>query len=511
MRLSDLIATLGTCEVLGPADAEVTGIAYDSRRVQPGDLFVPWSGGRRFGDGHRFIPEAIDRGAAAVVAQRGADFDAAAVAARVPLVVVADSRRALAVLAARFYGEPSLKLRLIGVTGTNGKTTTTHLIRELLESDGRSTGLIGTIHYLIGQRRVPADRTTPQAPDIQALLAEMAADGCQAAVMEVASIALVQERVTGCEFDVAVFTNLTQDHLDDHGSMEAYAAAKRRLFEMLGDGPAGGPPRKTGPKYAVVNIDDPESARIQAACRVPVVTYAIDRPATWTAGDIRVDGAGTAFRLRWPGGECPARMPLMGRFNVYNAMAALAVASGEGVPLERAIERLGRVQPVAGRFERVDAGQPFPVIVDYAHTPDGLANVLETAREFTRGRLIVVFGCGGDRDPGKRPRMGEVAARAADYVILTSDNPRSEDPEAILAAIEEGIAGSEYARRPRERIVDRRAAIARAIELAQDDDVVIIAGKGHETYQIFRDRTIPFDDRVVAAEAIRARLDGRRS
>ncbi|HEX6989149.1 MAG TPA: UDP-N-acetylmuramoyl-L-alanyl-D-glutamate--2,6-diaminopimelate ligase [Bacillota bacterium] len=505
VRLRRLLEDLADWDLHGSGDPEIRGIAYDSRHVQEGDLFVPWRGGRRFGDGHRFIPDALARGAAAVVAQRDAAGDLPALPDDVPLVLVGDSRRALAALAARFFEYPSSRLRLIGVTGTNGKTTTTHLIRDLLEAAGRGAGLIGTVRYVVGDRVRDADRTTPQAPDIQALLSEMIQAGLGTAVMEVTSIALVQERVAGCEFDVGVFTNLTQDHLDDHGSMEAYAAAKQRLFTMLGQGPLGGEPAKGGAKAAVINVDETAARQMIEACRVPVLTYGVDRPADFRAQDVRIEPSGTRFTLLAPDGSHRVRLPLMGRFNVYNALAALAAVHVEGIPVAEAVDGLARAAPVPGRFERVEAGQPFPVIVDYAHTPDSLEKLLLTARDFTPGRLIAVFGCGGDRDPGKRPVMGRIAARWADYLILTSDNPRSEDPARILADIEAGIAAGRHRNRPRERIADRREAIARAVAIARPGDTVVIAGKGHETYQIFRDRTVPFDDRLVAAEALRAR------
>lgn len=504
VRLHRLLEALGEWELRGQGDPEIRGISYDSRSVRPGDLFVPWRGGRRYGDGHRFIPDAVARGAAAVVAEHGAAGDLPPVPDAVPLIMVNDSRQALARLAASFHGLPSRRLRLIGVTGTNGKTTTTHLIRDLLEAAGRRSGLIGTVRYIVGDVVRDADRTTPQAPDIQGMLAEMTAAGLDAAVMEVTSIALVQERVTGCEFDLGIFTNLTQDHLDDHGSMDAYAAAKRRLFTMLGRGPLGGEPAKAGPKAAIINADDAYAEFMAAASPVPVITFGLERPADFRAEAVRIGPRGTSFLLRAGGATHEVQMPLMGRFNVYNALAALAAAHAEGIEIEAAVEALAHAAPVPGRLERVEAGQPFPVIVDYAHTPDSLENLLLTARDFTPGRLIAVFGCGGDRDPGKRPLMGQIAARLADYVIITSDNPRTEDPAGILADIEAGIAGGEYRDRPREHVVDRREAIGRAVAMARPGDAVVIAGKGHETYQIFRDRTVPFDDRQVAAEALRS-------
>lgn len=501
--LAELLRDIPDARIVGPAEVRVRGIAYDSRQVRPGDVFVPWSGGRRFGDGHRFIPDALERGAVAVVAEEGARVDAEGVPRRATLVRTRDNRLALALMAAAFYGYPGLRLRVFGVTGTKGKTTTTHMIRHLLASAGRPCGLIGTVHYLIGERRLEADRTTPQAPDVQRLLAEMVAAGCAAAVMEVASIALVQHRVAGCGFDVGVFTNLGREHLDDHGTMEEYAAAKARLFALLGQ-PVGGR-TKPGPHLAVVNGDDPYGERMAAASRVTVVRYGTSPGVDFRAEAIEADAAGVRFVARTPAGRFPVRVPLTGRFNALNALAALAAVSAEGLDLAAAAEALATLPPVPGRFERVDLGQPFLVVVDYAHTPHSLAEVLRAARALTAGRLICVFGCGGDRDPGKRPEMGRVAAELADLVILTSDNPRSEDPEAIIDQIEAGMAASPWAARPRERLTDRAAAIRRAIELAGPGDTVLIAGKGHETYQILRDRTVPFDDREVARAALRER------
>lgn len=509
LELREMLEVLDDAQVRGRSDVIIQGIAYDSRQVMPGDLFVPWRGGRRFGDGHRFISQAVDRGAVAVVAARDGDFDLEATAARVPVVLVRDSRRALALLATRFYNFPSSRLRLIGITGTNGKTTTSHLIRSILEGHGIATGLIGTIHNIIGGQVIPAQRTTPQAPDIQGMLAQMADCGCRAAVMEVASIALIQERVTGCEFDVAVFTNISPEHLDDHGSWQNYVAAKQRLFQMLGSGPTGEHTTKLGPKYAVINADDAEGRSMCRACRVPVLTFAIESPADYQATEIQTDVDGTRFILRTRDSKLPVQMRLVGRFNVYNALAALAVAEGEGVPLEAAVDQLRRIEPVTGRFQPIQQGQDFLVIVDYAHTPDGLKNVLQAAREFTPGRLIVVFGCGGDRDPAKRPQMGAVAAGGADYVIITSDNPRSERPEAIIESIEQGII-DHFPDRPWKSIVDRRQAIFEAIFMAQPGDTVVIAGKGHETVQICGDREIPFNDRLVALEALQAVKSGGR-
>ncbi|HEY8393951.1 MAG TPA: UDP-N-acetylmuramoyl-L-alanyl-D-glutamate--2,6-diaminopimelate ligase [Thermaerobacter sp.] len=490
IKLAELLSVLPDKTVTGPDEIPIAGITYDSRRVEPGHLFVAIRGLRY--DGHSFIPEAVSRGATCVVGERAAQIEGAT------YVRVPSSRLALGLLASAFYGHPSHSLTLVGVTGTNGKTTTTHLIRALLEHAGFPTGLIGTVHNIIGGRALPVERTTPEASDLQKLLAAMRDAGMTHAVMEVSSHALTLHRVAGCAFDFGVFTNLTQDHLDFHASMEDYAEAKARLFARLGRSEVL--PAKPGPKAAVINTDDPWGRFMAERSRAPVVTYGIRERADVMARDITVAAEGVRFRLVSDRGEAEVRLSLTGRFNVYNALAAAAVGLAAGLTPSQVAEGLATVPAVPGRLERIDHGQPFAVLVDYAHTPDGLENVLSTVREFAGGRVISVFGCGGDRDRGKRPLMGAISARLADYTILTSDNPRSEDPERIIDDIERGVrqvAGAGY-----ERVTDRAAAIRRALEMAQPGDAVVIAGKGHETYQIFADRTIHFDDREVAAAVL---------
>ncbi|MBE3590304.1 MAG: UDP-N-acetylmuramoyl-L-alanyl-D-glutamate--2,6-diaminopimelate ligase [Firmicutes bacterium] len=480
---------------LGPEPERIAGLAYDSRRVEPGFCFIAVPGFRL--DGHDFIPEALARGARALVVQR-----AEAVPEGVAALVVEDARAAMARLAARFYDHPSRELGLVGVTGTNGKTTTTYMSRAVLET-AAPTGLIGTVQTIVGRRALPAERTTPEAPDLQRLLRAMRVAGDRFAVMEVSSEGLALHRADALDFNVAVFTNLTQDHLNFHGTMEAYFEAKARLFDMLAEVPEGG--RGGGPRGAVINADDAYGRRLLGRCRVPVVTYGLERPADIHALDVAAGSEGLAFTLAYPGGALPVRLKVGGRFNVYNALAAFGVGWLFGIEPERAVAALARVEGVPGRFEHVRAGQAFTVVVDYAHSPDGLENVLRSAREVASGRVIAVFGAGGDRDRTKRPLMGRVAARLADVVVLTSDNPRSEDPERILDDIAAGAqeeAAASGARILRE--VDRRAGIRRALEEARAGDIVVIAGKGHETYQIFRDRTIHFDDREVALEELRA-------
>jgi UDP-N-acetylmuramoyl-L-alanyl-D-glutamate--2,6-diaminopimelate ligase len=492
MRLSDFAAFLATARLEG-GDLRPVGLCADSRRVKPGDLFFCLPG--HTVDGHDYAAEAVARGAAALVVERLLPLG-------VPQIVVKDSRMALAVMADRFYGSPSARVKVIGVTGTNGKTTTTHLIESILQEAGRTCGVIGTIEARFAGRSLPMSSTTPDCLELQRLLAGMAAEGTDYCAMEVSSHALEQGRVKGVKFRTAIFTNLTQDHLDYHGTMERYAAAKELLFSRLGNVYPAEPDERS---YAVLNADDPASAAFARATAAETVTYGIDRPADVRAEDIRITARGTSFRAVTFRGEADVALRLVGKFNVYNALAAIAAALLEDIPLEVVKAGLERVAGVPGRVEAVDAGQPFAVIVDYAHTPDGLENVLRAVKEIAERRLILVFGCGGDRDRGKRPIMGKIGARYADYCILTSDNPRTEQPEAILDDIEAGLREDRVPPDRYERIADRRAAIEKAVEMASPGDVVLIAGKGHETYQIIGDRRIDFDDRLVAGEAIRRR------
>jgi UDP-N-acetylmuramoyl-L-alanyl-D-glutamate--2,6-diaminopimelate ligase len=463
----------------GPADVDITSLAFDNRLAGPGALFFCVPGFTR--DGHDFAPDAVARGAAALVVTHPLGLG-------VPEVVVDDVRAAMARAAARFEGDPTRILRTIGVTGTNGKTTTAFLIRDVLEACGIQTGLIGTVKAVVGGEERAMERTTPEAIHLQALFAEMLDGGDEACVMEVSSHALQLHRASGIHWQVAIFTNLTQDHLDFHPTMEDYFTAKRELFAA-------------GPRVRVVNGDDPYGRRL--ADEFPgTVRFGIDdEGADVRAVDLASGLAGSAFTLRRPGEpDLDVRIPLPGRFNVLNALGAFCAATALGATAEDAAAALAQAGRVPGRFEPVDEGQPFAVLVDYAHTPDSLENVLAAARDLGSGRVICVFGCGGDRDRGKRPLMGEIAARLADLAILTSDNPRSEDPEAILDEVEAGMAGAAH-----ERLADRRAAIERAVAVAAPGDVVVIAGKGHEQGQEFAGgRKEPFDDRVVASEALRA-------
>ena len=469
MLLRDVLA-----EATGPAaGVEVGGLAYDHRRVAPGVVFFCVPGHTR--DGHDFGPQAAAAGAAALVVDHPLDVD-------VPQVVVADVRAAMAGAAARLHGDPTAALAMVGVTGTNGKTTTAFLTRALLEAGGLRTGMLGTVEQVVGGRAEPAVRTTPEAIDLQALFAAMRAAGDVACVMEVSSHALALHRADAIHWDVAIFTNLTQDHLDFHPTMEDYFLAKRALFEA-------------GPRLAVVNVDDPYGRRL--AAELPgALTVGIASPdAALRATDVRIGLGGSRFRL----GEQDYELALPGAFNVLNALGAIAAARELGVAEAAIRDALPRAGGVPGRFEPVAGGQDFAVLVDYAHTPDSLENVLGAARELTAGRVIAVFGCGGDRDRGKRPQMGAIAARLADVAIVTSDNPRSEDPDAIIAEILTGIDPGAGA----EAIPDRAQAIRAAVAQAGPGDVVVIAGKGHEQGQELADgEKLPFDDREVARAAL---------
>lgn len=415
-----------------------------------------------------------------------------------PLVRVADSRKALGILGSCFYGDPSSKLTMVGVTGTNGKTTTTYLCKGLLEGIGRKVGLIGTVAYQIGEEAIAASHTTPGALTLQSLLARMLKAGLNTVVMEVSSHALALDRTAGCEYDAAVFTNLTQDHLDFHTTMEEYFQAKLRLFTELGHG------RKSGQR-AVVNMDDPRGPQVRAACRVPVWGYGMTGTPELKAERIRLSLAGTSFTVGTPAGTFPVESRLVGEHNVYNLLGAIGVALHAGATCDEVREAVMQVNNVPGRFERVSAGQDFTVVVDYAHTEDALRRLLAAAHELKIHRIITVFGCGGDRDRGKRPKMGRAAVEYSDVVILTSDNPRTEDPLAILREVEVGVHEALQRRKHVEYhlVADRREAIAAAIRMAGSGDMVLIAGKGHEDYQIIGTTKIHFDDREVAREAIR--------
>ena len=485
VALEDLIAPLGELYVEATGDrwTRITGVQYDSRKVGDGDLFFCVPGAKH--DGHDHAAEAVAAGAVALIAERPTGTG-------VPELFVTDVRRAMPLVSATAFANPAADLLMIGVTGTNGKTTTAYLIESILRAAGHKSGLIGTIETRIGDERRHGVRTTPESVDLQRLLAEMRDAGVDAVAMEVTSHALVLNRVDGIRYSAAAFTNLTQDHLDFHDGMEDYFAAKVSLF----DG------RRS--EKGAINLDDPYGRRVMDEAVTPSLGFGTTEEADIRATDVELGPTGSAFTLTGPSGEVRIKTALVGPFNVSNCLAAAAAALQAGVPLEAVEEGTRDLVAVPGRFESVDAGQSFAVIVDYAHTPDSLHNVLSAARRVAavrNGRVIVAFGCGGDRDRGKRPLMGIVAAKLADFVIVTSDNPRSENPEAIVGEIVEGVV-TERTDGPDATLVDRREAIGRALEEAKPEDVVVIAGKGHETGQEFADRTIPFDDRVVARELL---------
>ncbi len=485
MLLKNLTAAIAPRQIVGPLDREVESIAYDSRRVQKNSLFVALRGEKT--DGHQFIGQAIDRGASVVVTEREEKH------ARATSIVVDNTRLALADLAMAFYERPARRLKLAAVTGTNGKTTTTFLLKHICDKAGLRCGLIGTVRYEIGERILPAVRTTPESLDLQELFAQIVNAGCKAAAMEVSSHALAQERTRGVEWDVAVFTNLTQDHLDFHGTMDGYFESKVKLFTGLAE------QKVKTKKVAVINADDHYGKLLidRIEKKTPIVTYGAGVRADFRASNYRMEFGGTSYQLDARGKSYLVRVPLIGRFNVANSMAALAAANSLGIALREAILSLTKSPQVPGRLEAVPAKRQFQIFVDYAHTDDALLNVLKTLRGLEPRRLLVVFGCGGDRDRQKRPLMGRVADQNADYSIITSDNPRKENPDSIIAEVEQGFRSDRY-----EKIPDRTEAISRAIALAQPHDIVLIAGKGHETYQEFADHTVPFDDVQVARHAL---------
>ena len=486
MQLRQLISKLHPVSVEGPLEREILGISYDSRRITPGMIFVALTGHNV--DGHDYINSAIHRGATAVICERNGF-----VPQRATKIKVADGREALAVASAAFYQHPSSKLKLIGVTGTNGKTTVAFMVKHILETAGIKTGLIGTVRYEIGDRVFPAQRTTPEALEVQQMLSQMIRAGCQACVMEVSSHALDQKRVHGIEFDVGIFTNLTRDHLDYHGSMENYYSAKRILFTAL----------ETGTKRGgiVINIDDAFGERLAQETKPEIqLTYGLGQGAKIRASDIQLTQNSTSMTVELPGRQLSCQLPLIGRHNIYNALAAIGAAVALDIDLSVIGKALNSVEPVPGRLESINSPLPFTVFVDYAHTDDALRNVLTTLREITRGRLLVMFGCGGNRDQGKRARMGQVAAELADFTVVTSDNPRKESAAAIADQILEGFRTVRLDAWQLE--LDRRRAIDDIIRMAAPGDTVLIAGKGHETYQEFEDTVVPFDDRVYARETL---------
>lgn len=474
MKLQDILQGLSPLEVHADLNREITGIAYDSRAVKPGNLFVAICGYDT--DGHKYIPMALDKGAACVLCEKAP--------AEGEYVLLSDTRRGLALAGANWYGNPAGEMTMIGITGTNGKTTTTYLVKHILEDClGAKVGLVGTIQNMIGSEVLPTERTTPESLELQALFRHMADAGCTHVVMEVSSHALSLHRVDGVTFDVGVFTNLTQDHLDFHKTMEEYCRAKAVLFARS--------------KAGAVNVDDPWAKEILAHATCPVITYSAKGQAALEAADIRLEPHHVAFTARYQGTETACTLGIPGAFSVYNALSALSAALALGIAPEKAAASLATARGVKGRAEVVPTpGKDYTVLIDYSHTPDSLENILKTVREFARGRVIAVFGCGGDRDPIKRPIMGKIAADLADLVVVTSDNPRTEDPMAIIDQILVGIPQNQT---PTTVIENRRQAIRWAMDNAQAGDVIVLAGKGHETYQEIGHEKFHLDEREEVA------------
>jgi len=504
--LRQLLASLPRAQLLGPGDIEVAAIAYDSRRVSPGALFVALPGQRT--DGHLYLEEALARGAVALVVQEDRRPLWEPLLARgVAIVAVPNSRQALAALAAAFHGEPARRLRLVGVTGTDGKTSTCYLIAHLLMAAGEPTGLITTVAFRAGGEPLANElhTTTPEAPELQGLLARMAGAGDRYAVVEVTSHGLAQHRLDGCQFDAAVYTNLAPDHLDFHGTMEEYLKAKGRLLALLGEGQDKGVP-----KVLIINAEEPAWRLLQPPAGVRCLTYGLKPTADVRAEEVELGPGGARFRLSSPWGEARLQTRLLGPFNVHNCLAAIALALTWGLPLRLVREALASFPGVPGRMEVVEEGQPFTVVVDFAHAPNALRQALLALRPLTRGRLIALFGCAGERDVGRRYGMGLAAGELADFTIITVDDPRSEDPEAIAREVARGLrAAGRQEGRDYLLLLDRRRAIEYALHLAQPGDTVLLAGKGHETTLLLPEGAIPWDDRQVAREVLAERRGGR--
>ncbi len=484
-RLKELIEGLETKELIHFQNVSIEGIAYDSRKVQPDFLFVCISGLRE--DGHKFANEAVKRGAVAIVSEKAIENEK-----KLPQIVVQESRCAVSHISAIFYDHPSSGMHVTGITGTNGKTSTSFLCEAILKETGKVSGVIGTINYRWGDRIVPAARTTPESLETQQILSEMSEAGVKFVLMEVSSHALEQERVRDVEFSMGIFTNLSIEHLDYHGTLERYLKAKGRLFEML----------KGKETTAIINVDDPRGSAILKLPSGNIMTYGIEEKADVMASDILPSSEGVSFVVRTPEGSFKVRLKLLGKGNVYNALAAASFGIGIGVKLQDIKNAFEKVERIKGRFEVVWKGD-FTVVVDYAHTPQAMEILLQSARSIVPGRIITVFGCGGERDKSKRPLMGGISAVSSDFSFLTTDNPRSEDPAAIILQVESGFRKSD---KTNFRVIpDRREAIREAINLAAKGDMVIIAGKGHETYQTWKDTVVPFDDSEVAREALERR------
>lgn len=487
MHLQTLLSYLYDFTNKGNENPVITSLEMDSRKVKKGSLFFCIEGYTV--DGHDFAKEAEKLGAAAIIVEKDVNVS-------IPMIKVKDTKRAMARLSDAFYQQPTQKLHLIGITGTNGKTSTSHIVLKILEDTGLTTGMIGTMYIKIKDRLIDVKNTTPESLTLQKVFADMVNENVTSAVMEVSSHALDLGRVHGCDFDIAVFTNLTQDHLDFHQSMEEYRRAKGLLFSSLGNHF-----NHSNPKFAVLNADDKSSMEYIKSTAATIITYGIDHLSDIMATNIEMTSAGTRFELVTPLEKINVQMKLIGKFSVYNVLASVATCLVSNIPLQSIVKSIENIEGIAGRFELIDEGQNFTVIVDYAHTPDSLENVLKTVKQFSKGKTLVVIGCGGDRDKTKRPLMAQIATKYADIAIFTSDNPRTENPKHILADMEAGVQGKGY-----HTIIDREQAIKFAISSAKEHDIIVIAGKGHETYQIIGDKSFVFDDRHVARLAIRELL-----
>lgn len=479
MLLADLIKDINVLDIRGDIGIDIKGIAYDSRKTKKGFVFVCIDGMTT--DGHDYVDQALEYGASAVIIQKDMN-----IAEGCPVIRTDDSRLALACISDRFYGHPSGRFKLIGITGTKGKTTTTFMLKSILEASGKKVGIIGTLGTRIGERILYSERTTPESQDLQELFAQMVEEGVEYVAMEVSSQGLALHRVSCCEFDVGVFTNLSRDHIGgkEHASMEEYLLAKCKLFKIC--------------KNGLINVDNEYAEKILKEATCSTLTFGIKADSCVRASNIVKLPKSVEFDITSPWYGLRLRVNIPGRFSVYNALAAAGVSGMLGMPAEAVMAGLDKVQ-VPGRAESVDTGRDYSVIIDYAHTPDSLENILSTVRDYAAGRVVCIFGCGGDRDRSKRPMMGEISGRLADYTVITSDNPRTENPETIMRQIEDGIkttAGKYIC------ICDRREAIKHALSAAMAGDVLVLAGKGHETYQTFSDRTIPFDEREVVRELL---------
>ncbi|WP_425335378.1 UDP-N-acetylmuramoyl-L-alanyl-D-glutamate--2,6-diaminopimelate ligase [Salipaludibacillus daqingensis] len=486
MQLKELANLLPACKYIGEDNPSIQSLEMDSRKIEAGSLFFCVPGFTV--DGHDFAEQAIKMGAVALVVEKEIQVD-------VPMIKVRDVKRTMAILSAHFYQLPSSKMHMIGVTGTNGKTSTTHLIHSILTDHDMETGIIGTMYMKYKGKEIEVKNTTPESLVLQKEFAQMVEEGVKTVTMEVSSHALELGRVHGTEFNVGVFTNLSQDHLDYHETMEKYGQAKGLLFSQLGSRY-----QKTGQNIAILNMDDDFFPQLEKMTAAPIITYGMDEQADFRAVDVNIHESGANFKLVVGSKEYAITLQLPGKFSVYNALAAAAATYASGVQLESIQHSLAKISGVAGRFEKVDAEAPFHVIVDYAHTPDSLRNVLETIKEIAKGKISVIVGCGGDRDRSKRPQMAAIAEELADFVYLTSDNPRSEDPRQIIREMEKGMVEKDYL-----VVESRKDAINQAVERAEQDEIILIAGKGHETYQIIGDKTFDFDDKVEALKAIKGR------